>query len=107
MGGDGGRREGEVFEAGALVEVHVEEVEDEAKESRSQAIAQTPDPRDHALSHSCEMSLLVEWVFVGRVVGEVMIVLVISINTNKNNRSFSIYNNYLVDLPTHARTRMR
>ena len=37
-----------------LVEIDVEQVEDDAVESRSQPVAQPTDPCDHSLSHACK-----------------------------------------------------
>ena len=37
-----------------LVQLHVEEEEDEAVESRAQAVTQASDARDHALHHACK-----------------------------------------------------
>lgn len=35
-------------------QLHMEKVKDKAIESRTQAVAQAPDPRDHALDHACK-----------------------------------------------------
>lgn len=47
------------------IQLHVEDVEDEAVERRPQAVTQTPDPRHHPLAHPCGMSANIYFVLVG------------------------------------------